>query len=103
MRRLADLFVIAAGCTALLAEIVLLAAAAYLQGGHPPASGIVALLVLVVQGPLSAVAAALGLSARTRETADGRKWLFVMTGVNLSFATFAVMFVVLKVMLGRSI
>ena len=102
MRRLADYFVIAAGCTALLAEIVLLAAAAYLQGGHPPASGIVALLVLVVQGPLSVVAAALGLSARKRDTVDGRTWLLVMTGVNLAFATFAVMIVVLK-MLGRAI
>ncbi len=46
MRRAIDIFVIVAGCGALVAEIAMLLATAYLRGGHPPASGIVVLLML---------------------------------------------------------
>jgi hypothetical protein len=103
MRHLLDRFVITAGCGVLLAEIVILLATAYLGGGHPPASGIVVLLVFLIMGPVSVIAAIAGLSARQRHGAGGGPLLFVMTGVNLSFAVFAVMVIVLKVVLGRSI
>jgi hypothetical protein len=99
-RRFIDGFVIAAGCGALAAEIGILLALAYLGGGHPPASGLAAALLLLVMGPISAVAAILGLSAPQR--GDG-KLLFVMTGVNLAFAVFAAVLFVLKGLLGRSI
>ena len=100
---LLDRFVITAGVGALLAEITMLLATAYLSGGHPPASGIVVLLVLLIMGPVSVIATIAGLSALRRDGANGRALLCVMTGVNLSFALFALMVVVLKVVLGRSI
>ena len=103
MRRALDIFVIVAGCGALVAEIAMLLATAYLRGGHPPASGIVVLLMLLVIGPVSAIAAILGLSARSRDDLRVGKLLFVMTGVNLSFAVFALMVFVLKFVLGQAI
>jgi hypothetical protein len=103
MRHLIDRFVIAAGCGALAAEIGMLLAIAYLRGGHPPASGIVVMLVLLVMGPVSAIAAVVGLSARPRDAPHARKLLFVMTGVNLAFAALALLVFVLKVVLGRTI
>jgi hypothetical protein len=103
MRGLIDGFVIASGCGVLAAEIGMLLAMAYLRGGHPPASGIVVMLVLLVMGPVSAIAALVGLSARARDQVPARKLLFVMTGVNLSFAVLALMVFVLKVVLGQSV
>jgi hypothetical protein len=106
MRGLIDGFVIASGCGVLAAEIGMLLAMAYLRGGHPPASGIIVMLVLLIMGPVSAIAAIVGLSARARpldNEAHAGRLLFVMTGVNLSFAVLALMVFVLKVVLGQSI
>ena len=102
-RRLADLFVIAAGCGTLAAEIGMLLAMAYLRGGHPPASGIVVMLMLVIMGPVSVIAAIVGLSARPRNDAHAWTLPFVMTGVNLSFAVLVLTALVLKVVLGQTL
>lgn len=87
------------GIAVLVGTVLMLFAAAYLRGGHPPASGIVNLVLLLLLSPAAGLAAAVGL--RAAGTVD--KWFFVMTGVCLGFAVFAGTLLLLKVVLGRAV
>jgi hypothetical protein len=95
--------VLSAGCAVLAAIVLMLLSAAYLRGGHPPASGIAILVILAVATPAAVLATVLGLGHRADPGRPGDKPLFVMTGVCLAFAVFAATLLVLKFALGKSV
>ena len=98
-----DRLVALSGWVVLAAVVAMLLAAAFLRGGHPPGSGIVNLIVLVLVAPLSLGAAVVGLRTAPGAVAGSVKRFYLMTGVSLVFALFASLLFVLKFLLGRSI
>ena len=83
--------------------VAMLLATAFLRGGHPPGSGIVNLILLVLVTPLALGAAAVGLRTAPGDVAGPVKRFYLMTGVSLLFAVVASLVFVLKFLLGRSI
>ena len=104
--RFREIFVIGSAVMALAAIVSILVATAYLRGGHPPASGIVAAVILLASTPFTLAGSVIGLATsreRADELAQGGKFFFIGTGVCIAFAAFAGILFVLKVVLGRPV
>jgi hypothetical protein len=104
--RFREIFVIGSAVMALAAIVSILGATAYLRGGHPPASGIVAAVIFLATTPFTLVGSVIGLASsgeRADELAKGGKFLFIGTGVCVAFTTFAGVLFFLKVVLGRPV
>lgn len=95
--------IVACGYAVLAAVCVLVMSAAFLRGGHPPGSGIVNLLVLVLAYPVSLYGAIAGWTARPDAMASRAKQVYVMTGVCLCFAVAVTLVFLVKFVLGKSI
>ena len=94
--------VIYSGYVVLASICAMLLSIAYLGGGHPSGTGIVNGLLLIVVGPLSAVASVVGLRTRQGLLDRDARTYHVMSGVCLAFALFFVVLAFLKLVLGRA-
>ena len=94
--------VLVIGYIVLAAIVAMLFSLAFLRGGHPPASGIVNLAILIVVCPLSIVSAWIGLTTRPESLTGGQKHFYMMAGVATAFAIFSIVLLVLKVGLGKA-
>jgi len=95
--------VVPCGYAVLVAVCVLVLSTAFLRGGHPPGSGIVNLLVLVLAYPTSLYGVFAGWTAPPDAIAARTRLAYVMTGVCLCFAVAVTMGLVVKFVLGKSI
>lgn len=95
--------VIYAGCSVLAAIVLILASMAFLGGGHPPASGIVNLLIIGAAYPLSVYGSIVGLRTPVGAVAVPVKLYFVMAGACATFAIAATTVLVLKFAFGLSV
>lgn len=96
------LFVVCSGILVIASIVSVLLATAYLRGGHPPASGIVVLLILMAVGPIATAAAVLG-SLEARRGDREANVFFILCGVSGAFAVFACVLLFLKLVLGATI
>ena len=103
MRTRTETWIVGAGYVVLAAVVAVLLSMAFLRGGHPPGSGIVNLIILVVVYPISLYAAVAGLKTRVDAVSGSPKRFFVMVGVSLTFSVFVSLLFVLKFAFGRSI
>lgn len=103
MKKFGKLFVIVAGIIVVCAIFILFYAAAYMRSGHPPASGIVGLVVVFVVSPISVLASLIGLFMRERVAPLKDKIFYIMTGINLSFSIIVLFLFIFKVLLGKTI
>jgi len=103
MKKFADAFVILSGALVLCAITIILYATAYLRSGHPPASGIVSLAVVIAISPLSIIASIIGLTVQQTALTIKSKAVYIMTGVNISFSVIILLIFVFKVILGKTI
>jgi hypothetical protein len=91
------------GYAVLVAICLMLLSSAYLRGGHPPGSGIVNLLVLMLTYPMSLYGAIVGWTARPEAIAIRTRPFYVMTGVCLCFAVAVTLGLVVRYILGKPI
>jgi hypothetical protein len=95
--------VVACGYAVLVAVCALVMSTAFLRGGHPPGSGIVNLLVLLLAYPISLYGVVAGWTARPDAIASRTRQVYVMTGVCLCFTVAVTLVLVVKFVLGKSI
>ncbi|MCB1049970.1 MAG: hypothetical protein H6510_17950 [Acidobacteria bacterium] len=93
-------FVTLSALIVLFALLVCLVAAGTMRSGHPPASGIVVLVVFMLIGPLSSIAALIGLFTKPRPDMPRFKWFFIATGIHVLCALFCLMVWFFKSVLG---
>ena len=104
--RFRELFVLGSGVLTLLAIFSIIGAIAFLGGGHPPASGIVSVLIFFAVTPFSLAASIVGLVTPPRRSAElshGGKFFFVSTGVCIAFTVFAAALLFVQAGLGRTV
>jgi hypothetical protein len=104
--RFRELFVLGSGVLTLLAVFSIIGAIAFLGGGHPPASGIVAVLIFFAVTPFSLAASVIGLVTPPRRISElkrGGKLFFISTGVCFAFTVFAAALLFVKAGLGRAV
>lgn len=95
--------VVYSGYAVLVAIVLMLAAMAFLRGGHPPGYGIVNLLILVFVYPVSVYGSIVGLKTAIDSVTGSAKVYFIMVGVCSTFALFATILFVLKFVFGKAI
>jgi len=101
MKKVSELFVIASGCAVLAAIVVIFYATAYMRSGHPPASGIVALIVLFCVSPPAFLSVVFGLLFNRSETRLNPLLAYGMWGVNATFVFIVICLFLFKVILGK--
>jgi hypothetical protein len=95
-------FVTSSGVLVLASIVLILLSMAYLRGGHPPASGIAVLLILMTVTPIATAATVAGVLEALR--GDRRtSAFFILCGVCAAFAIFCLVLLFLKLVLGATI
>ena len=95
-------FVVASRALVLVSIVLILLSMACLRGGHPPASGMVVLLILTGVTPIATAAAVAGcLQALRGDRKDNA--FFILCGVSTAFAVFGLVLLFLKLVLGATI
>lgn len=103
MNRIKEYAVVVSGLIVLTAIAVIFYAMAYMRSGHPPASGIVALIVMFIVSPISFMAFLLGMTIPASTMKLKPRWVYSMWGVNLAFLFIVACIFVFRVLLGRPI
>ena len=103
MKRMGEYLVVVSGVLVLVSILVIFYAVAFMRSGHPPASGIVALIVILGLSPVAILATVAGLLSGERASGLPQKLVHTMLGVNVTFVFIVACIFVFKVILGAPI
>ena len=103
MKKAVEYFIVATGIAVLAGILVILYAVAYMRSGHPPASGIVFLIVVFILSPFSLAAVIAGVFTVKLPTRLNSKLVYSMLGINLLFSYLLALIFFFKVILGATI
>lgn len=103
VKKTIEYFIVATGVAVLAGILIILYAVAYMRSGHPPASGIVFLIVVFIVSPFSVVSVIAGIFTVKLPTNLNSKLVYSMLGVNILFSYILVLIFIFKVILGKTI
>lgn len=99
MKKILEGFVISSAILVLLGTLIIFYALGYMNYGHPPGSGIVFIIVLMIVSPIAFIASIVGFCVK-RPLALNEPLVYVALGINVFLIFFDICVLVFKVILG---